>query len=85
MRSHDPRANPIRKIESRQGGKGQGSISDWDPSGDLKFRIPSESESPSATSFHTVVAPESFRAERNQDEKKISLKKISLSIRIPIS
>ena len=48
---HDRKTNPIRKIESRQGGKGQGSISDWDPSSDLKFRIPSEPESLSAKFF----------------------------------
>jgi hypothetical protein len=55
--------------------KGQGSISEWDLSGDLKFRIPSEPKGPSANSFHSV-APESLRAKQNQDEK-IAERKIS--------
>lgn len=62
MLSHDRRTNPIREIESRREEKGQGSISDLDPSGNLKFRIPSEPES----SFHSV-ASESFRAEQNRE------------------
>jgi len=67
--AHGRRTNPIRKIESRRGEKGQGSISEWDLSVfDLKFRIPSEPKGPSANSSHSVT-PESLRAKQNQDEK----------------
>lgn len=65
--SHERKTNPIGEIESRRGGKGQGSISDLDPTGDLKFRIPSELEG----SFRSVASSESFRAGQNREEKMV--------------
>lgn len=56
-RSHDHRTNPIREPESRREGKGQGSISDLNPSGDLKFRIPSEPEALSIRWHQNPFAP----------------------------